>query len=574
MTAAEAAAQIAALTAAGQAAYSAGGAYSNGQIVAAGTPGGQTLASLTTPASGSNIFGATGLTQLSGIAKSLAAGYYQVPGQQGAEYFDPASGAAPSQAFVSWANGLTATDLGPNGQPTSGFIPAEGGVEAFDSAQAANQPADVANVTAITALMNSGMSAEDAQNKVLGIGPNQQFVTGANGQQESMAQAAAPQTGGGERDVSPSADVDPDMTVGAGGNMGYWQSVATSKGSGGLFDDNLQAIAALGSAGINLAAAGADSMFSAPPAPGAGSTGSIWVSTATAADFATIEADAQANADNLEAQNTAAYAGLQQENIIAAAKAAGIDPGMVLKYGVGLGGDLQSIADTGISAGQTQEIYDEYSRIQDPTEAAAFLSAQDPGNLTPGLREARNNTPQMQAQENWMTKNVMAPVKTFEGTANYGGTQQSGGAVSEVGGGVVTTFGDVTETDATTGRSIMFGNVATSRAYVAPVDTGLQVSINGHKYMTSTQVDKVFSAVEGAFVGAMFGGASGALLGAYSGAGGPSPFSMSSFLTGGINLKTGKGLGQWGKLHSGPAQPLTGESFGIAFMGKALFAII
>ena len=480
MTAGEAAAQIAAQSAVAQAAYNSGGAYLNGAIVAGGTPGGQTLAGLTTPAPGSNIFGATGLTQLSGIAKSLAAGYYQIPGQQGAQYFDPASGQAPSQAFISWANGLTATDLGPNGQPTSGFIPVEGGVEAYNNAQ----PSDVATVTAITGLMNSGMSAEDAQNKVLGIGPNQQFAVGADGQQVRVGAGAptyaAPTPGGGGsyKDVSTFASNAPVGGLGVGGSMGFWAPVAG---------------------------------------------GSMWVSTATPTDIANNEADATAAENALEANNSEAWTGLQMERI-----AAGEDP------------------NTGISAAETEQIFETYSRIQDPGEAAAFLAAQDPGNLTPGLRVARNNTPEMQSQNSWMAENKIAPITTWEGTAAYGGTEDEGGAVSEYAGAVRTTFGDVTETDAATGRSIMFGNVVTDRVYVAPSNEGL--TINGHNYISNADGARVIGGIEGAVSGFFtglaagggpVGGAFGAVMGAYEGAGGWLPNAKN------ISFTKAGGWSQW-----------------------------
>ena len=470
MTAAEAAASIAAQTAAAQAAYQAG--------TLGPTPGvsGQymTPAQMTSqwasqsPAPGGLISGGgNGVLTATG----LQAGYYQIPGQQGAEYYDPHSGQASAE-FVAWANSATPDAL------TAAFIPSEGGPQAANDAN--QMPAQAAaNFNAEAALINTGASNEDAQNATLGIGPNQQFVTGANGQQETMAQAMAPQTGGGYRDVSPAGDVVAPTAPGAG----YWKSVAG---------------------------------------------GSMWVTTNTAADLATIEADAQTNEANLNAQNQSEYAALQQERIITAAKAAGVDPGMALKYGIGLGdaATLQNIADTGISAAQTQQISDTYARIQDPAEQAAFLSAQDPGNLTPALRLAQNLTPQKAAEKNWMTKNALAPVTTITSASQY-----DGGA----GGGIKTTYGDVTQTDAATGRSIMFGNVITSMSYVGPASRG----------SFDTAMTRIGGGMYGAFIGFIgsFGNPIGIIAGAAFGSG----------LLGGIKTSFKNPTGNLGKSGWGAA---------------------
>lgn len=436
MTAAEAAAALAGAKA------STSGVFTLDQLTAMGQTGNlATDWAKAAPAPGLIAGGGNGVLTATG----LQAGYYQVPGQQGAEYYDPASGQASAE-FVAWANSATSDQI------TSAFIPTEGGPQATNAANA--PPAQATdNFNAEAALINAGASNEDAQNQVLGIGPNQQFVAGANGQQETMAQAMGPQAGGGYRDVSPSADTSPVVAPEA---MGYWRTVAG---------------------------------------------GSMWVSTATAADIATNEADAAANASNLNAQNQSEYAELQQERVIAAAKAAGVDPGDALKYGIGLD-DIQNIADTGISSAQTQTISDTYARIQDPTEQAAFLAAQDPGNLTPALRLAQNVTPQKAAEKNWMSENALAPVTTITSAAQY-----DGGA----GGGVKTTYGDVTQTDATTGRSIMFGNVITSMSYVAPEGRG----------SFDAAMQRLGGALYGGLIGFIgsFGNPVGLIVGAAAGAG-------------------------------------------------------
>ncbi len=379
-------------------------------------------------------------------ATGLQAGYYQVPGQAGAEYYDPHSGQASSE-FVAWANSATPDAL------TAAFIPSEGGPQAANDAN--QMPAQAAaNFTAEAALINGGMSNEDAQNATLGIGPNQQFVAGANGQQETMVQAMAPQTGGGERDVSTGSSkyifVSPD---GVKTFQGYWAD---------------------------------------PSAPG------------TPVPYADVAADTQTSEDSLNTHNQDAYAALQQERVIAAATAAGVDPGTVLKYGTGLGDatTIQNIANTGISAAQTSEIAATYARISDPAEQAAYLAAQDPGNLTPALRVAQGLTPEKIAEKNWMTKNALAPVVTWGSAAPYGDTS---------GGQVKTTYGDVTQTDAKTGRSVMFGNVITKMEYVAPQGRG----------SFDVAMRRLGGGLYGGFIGfiASFGNTLGVVAGAASGSG-------------------------------------------------------
>ena len=400
-------------------------------------------------------------------ATGLQAGFYQVPGQQGAEYYDPHSGQASAE-FVAWANSATPDAL------ASAFIPSEGAPQAANDAN--QMPAQAAaNFNAEAALINAGASNEDAQNATLGIGPNQQFVTGANGQQETMAQALAPQVGGGYRDISTHTSMFKLVAPPGGDGQSQWQD-----------------------------ASGA------------------------AVPYSEVAADTQTSLDDLNQHNQSEYAALQQQRVIAAAKAAGFDPGSVLKYGTGLGDSttLKNIADTGISAAQTQEIYDTYARISDPAEQAAYLAAQDPGNLTLALRLAQNATPQKASEKNWMMENALAPVTTITSASQY-----DGGA----GGGIKTTYGDVTQTDAATGRSIMFGNVITSMSYVAPEGRG----------SFDQAMQRLGGALYGGFIGFIgsFGNPAGLVLGAASGAG----------LLGGIKTSFKNPTGNLGKSGWGAA---------------------
>ena len=440
MTAAEAAAQIAKLTAAGPSAYGASsGVFSLDQLTAMGRTG--TLAqqwAAQAPTSG--LIAGGGNATLT--ATNLKAGYYQIPGQQGAEYYDPASGQASSE-FVAWANSLTPDQLDPfTGQPLHGFIAAQGGPEATN---AANQPSAgaLANFNAIIA---GGKGADgtyqDSQDRVLGIGKYQQFVMGSNGQQVRIADAVGAAPAPTYTDVSTYAGKYKLVAPPGGNGEGQWQ------------DAN----------GVPV-------------------------------DYSLVAADIQAAAAAKDTHNQDAWTGLQQERI-----ARGEDPM------------------TGISAAETRSIYDTYQRIQDPAEKAAYIQAQDPGNLTAGLRKAR--TAARQGQVDWMTKNQLAPNVTYEMSSAYGDTSGTGGQVK-------TTFGDVTQTDAATGRSIMFGNVATAIEYVAPGNLGA----------FANAMHRVGGALYGGIMGYIgsLGSPMGAIMGAVVGSG----------AAGGLNLKN-PGKTHWG----------------------------
>lgn len=447
MTAAEAAAQVASLTAAAQASYNAGTLTGPG----AGPVNGYAAPNNTQDAAG--MFSDPGLQQLSPTAMGLAAGYYQLPGETTAEYFDPATGQA-SAAFVAWANSLTADDLGANGQPSNYIAPGGSGpTQVMGEMSGSN----LTNFNAEAALINAGATNEDAQNQVLGIGPNQQFVTGANGQQETMAQAAAPQGAGAYRDVS---TYDSTLAPAPTGTM--WSNAEGS--------------------GMSWTQAQLDAL-------------TAWYAEEETATNAAVAANT--------ADYESAEAGLQQENVIAAAKAAGADPGSALMYGTGIGGTAmeQQIAETGISAAQTAQIQETYASIANPDEAAAYIAAQDPGNLSPALRLARDNA-RGAAGDN--TDALLGATVDYSNGA-------AAGDLNDDGIGIKTTYGDVTETDATTGRSIMFGNVVVSEAW----------TVSGNMGGFDSAMKRLGGAVYGAFMGFVgsFGNPIGAVVGAVEGSG-------------------------------------------------------
>lgn len=438
MTAAEAAAQIAKLAAAGPTAHGAGaGVFSLDQLKGLGKTG--TMSDQWT-AQGAPIAGAliSGGGNAAITTPGLKAGYYQIPGQSGAEYYDPSKGQASAE-FVKYANALTPDQFDPfSGDLLKGFIPPEGGPEA---SVAANQPSARA-LSNFNAIIASGKgndgTYQDSQDRVLGIGKYQQFVIGKDGNKIRISDAIGSAADPTYRDVS---------------------------------------------------------TFRQPPTAGGMRT------DVPSSDLWKLAIPAAAAKDQ---HNADAYAGLQQERIAAAATAAGVDVGSALKYGSGLGSDqdLQNIANTGVSSAQKKQIYDTYGRIGDPSEKAAYIKYQDPGNLTAGLRKARIDA--QAGDRNWMLKNQLAPI------ANY---QMAGSFDKNQGGQIKTTIGDVTQTDKTTGRDIVFGNV--------PVKMEYSASGRGHLGSFDAAAHRLGGALYGGVMGYIgsFGNPYMAALGAFQGSG-------------------------------------------------------
>ncbi len=201
--------------------------------------------------------------------KDLKAGYYQVPGLDGAYYFDPATGQAPKE-FIDWANALKPTDRDPFTGNPKGFIPAEGGPEASFKSRADQSAEIIKNENDIFAEVRAGASYQDAQDKVLGLGKYQTSMWAVNGNDRvGMDFNKNPQPSM-FKDVSKTADKTPSGGFGVGSSYGYWRVDAS---------------------------------------------GREWVSTATAKDLAENEASAAANAATLNQHNADAYYGLQEERI-------------------------------------------------------------------------------------------------------------------------------------------------------------------------------------------------------------------------------------------------------------------
>jgi hypothetical protein len=163
---------------------------------------------------------------------------------------------------------------------------------------------------------------------------------------------------------------------------------------------------------------------------------------------------------------------------------------------------------TGTSDAEKKRIYDLYQGITDPATKAMFISAQDPGNLIPELRQARLDARAGERALVGQNQDVVEYHGIFDG-----GKQLAGGAIVK--------RGDVTQYDEATGREHVFGGVVKS------------VELHKPKYDRTTDVmSRVAGGVMGAGLalasGGMAGFGTGALLaggfaGGYSGAGGPMP---------------------------------------------------
>lgn len=122
-------------------------------------------------------------------ALNLPAGYYRIPGVDGAEYYDPHSGQV-SQAFADWANapgGIKRHDL--TGMPLALMDQRDSGEVSRDSA--AQIPGQVKNLNDIFALgKGPDGTYQDAQDRVLGTGKYQQFLLDKNGKQMRVQDVA------------------------------------------------------------------------------------------------------------------------------------------------------------------------------------------------------------------------------------------------------------------------------------------------------------------------------------------------------------------------------------------------
>ena len=195
---------------------------------------------------------------------------------------------------------------------------------------------------------------------------------------------------------------------------------------------------------------------------------------------------------------------------------------------------------TGISDAEKARIWETYNRIQDPAQKAAYIKAQDPGNLVPQLIDARNKS---RAPDNQIYLN-QAPEILYDSPSRYGG--------GDAPGQVKLTISPQLYTDPATGREVAF-SAPTNIEYIAP-----------QKDKLSKDMNRVGGGIMGAMLGFATGGIGGAFAGAYFGAGGPT--SNFSF----------KHPGNIGKFHGNTGGPMTPKQVGTAlafaaFTGGGVF---
>lgn len=196
-------------------------------------------------------------------------------------------------------------------------------------------------------------------------------------------------------------------------------------------------------------------------------------------------------------------------------------------YGNQLGAGIQnyyaSIGEdsNGISQGQISANDKTYASIQDPAQQVEWLSAQDPGNLSAGLRDKWTALvlPGVQAGAAQNKENVYMGGGMLAN--QYAG--QVPGEVADARGTFGVTLGSAIHQDQATGRLTEYNNVATGVDYSAP-----------QKGSFSNAMDRLGGAMFGGMMGFIgsFGNPLGAVVGAAQGSG----------ALGGMN---GKNLGTW-----------------------------
>lgn len=335
------------------------------------------------------------------LATDIPAGYYQVPGTAGALYYDPHTGQAPKE-LVDFLNSPAGMKRDPNTGAPPGYIADNGDTGTVLRAQYDQQPGYIKTLTDIFALGRSGEGIgayQDSQDRVLGLGKYQQYVTGRNGEKIRMSDVAGIQAA--------SAAKDPNSLEGTFTDLGKTQA--------GAFDRL--------STETGLTGAALDKEIGLlGPSTGGGRTADYWLKMENA-----MAANYETNAQ-------------KGQGLAAVRKAQGLD------------------VTTGISDARKKSISDTYNSIQDPGEKAAYIRFQDPGNLTPELRQARYDT-RAGERETISASEVSDPNRTRYEYLNSG---------PGAGGQIKSTIGHQSFTDEATGREVFAGNLPTKMEYVAP----------------------------------------------------------------------------------------------------------
>lgn len=398
----------------------------------------------------------------------LPAGYYQIPGAAGAYYYNPSSGQV-SQEFADWANsGKIERD--PITNLPKALMDQRDGGEAFRASDSQN-PATLETLRKIFEYGKVNGSYQEAQDKVLGLGQYQQFMTSKDGKQLRVSDAL------GQAPVDPATAPFTQTPTPTGGFDRLMKLTGktrdeVSKMLGGSVTANESAIAA------------------SPYYEGTSDTRS------------SLE---DALASNYEKRATM-WKGLQDQRA-----ARGVD------------------INTGTSEAEKKRIYDTVSRISDPAQRAAYLSAQDPGNLTTELRAERYALRAGERDQIAAYEKAHPEVRyDFNETNKYGDTKGRGIQVK-------ITSGSQVMTDPATGREIFVGSVPKKIELVKA---------------RVKNIDRAAAAAQGVAVGGMSamltGGSSlfiggSALLGGMSGMGfGPNVKNISMKRRGTLT-----GFGQW-----------------------------
>lgn len=409
-------------------------------------------------------------------SQSLPAGYYQLPGMPAGEayYYDPHSGQV-SKEFSDWASGNIARDS--TGKPQALMSASDSG-DVFRSSNG-QSPATFDTLGKIIA---GGRGADgtyqDSQDRTLGIGAYQQFVTGKDGKQIRIQDTP-----------------------------------------------NYQALLASGAMGTPIATGAGPTV---PPSTATGGFTDLGGNQSGAFDRL-LKASGQTK-DQLDTtlglKNGKQYADYwtRMENTLAAnyetnvSKASGLREMRAAK-----GLDIN----TGTSAAETARISGVYASIQDPSQRAAYLRYQDPGNLTPELRKQNYD---LRAPDRAIVAQYENdhPQHIYDSASHYGGPS---------GLGVDVTIGSRTIIDPATGREIVVGNV--------PID------IKAQEKPKLTDFEQGIARTGGAIYGSFKGLGEAVMtgnpelapyfvaVGAYKGAGGPLPNAHN------ISWTNAKGWGQW-----------------------------
>lgn len=390
---------------------------------------------------------------------NLPAGNYLLPGTSEAYYYNPRSGQV-SQEFSDWANSgkIERDDL--TGTPKA-LIDSRDGGEVFRSGNDQN-PNTIHTLDEIFKLGKVDGSYQDSQDRVLGLGKYQQSLTDKNGKKISMQEV-------------------PGATLADPATAPYTQNPSNS--AGGF--DRLMQLTGKSRDEVSQMIGGTVRANAAPIPVNPYQEGTRETQT-------TLE---DSLADNYTKRATM-WKGLQE-----------------MRTARGLN------ADTGTSEAERKRIYETYNRITDPAQRAAYLSAQDPGNLTDGLRAARY---ELRSGE----RSQIAEYEKLHPTVEYNATGKFG---QPNGMQIKLTSGSATFSDPTgTGREMFVGNVPKSIEMVRPnfknIDKGAKIA---------------GGAIMGAMVGFATGGIPGAFLGGYTGGGGPLPNAKN------ISLKNSRGWGEW-----------------------------